>query len=94
MAILGNQEGLWENGQIHVDDVTLEILCTDFRGKSVGAVSKSVFNKNRSGGGARGRPCEKSRLKVLIWHRRSVCAKFGIDRGNGSRDKSRDKSLT
>ena len=35
-------------GQIHVDDMTLDILCTalrDFRAKSVGAVSKNVFEK-------------------------------------------------
>jgi len=44
-------------GQIHVDDMTLEILCTDlcdFRAKSVGAVSKNVFCKNWPYGGARG----------------------------------------
>ena len=32
--------------QVHVDHMTLEILCTDlcdFRAKSVGAVSKKVF---------------------------------------------------
>ena len=48
-------------GKIHVDDMTLEILCTDlhdFRAKSVAAVSKNVFNKKRPDGGARGRPCE------------------------------------
>ena len=36
-------------GQIHVDDMTLEILCTalrDFRPKSVRAVSKNAFCKN------------------------------------------------
>ena len=73
-------------GQIHVDDMTLEILCTDlcdFRAKSVGAVSKNVFYKKRPDGGARGGPCEKSGLEVVIWHPRSVCAKFGMDRGNG-----------
>ena len=35
-------------GQIHVDDMTLEIMCTtlpDFRANSVGAVSKNVFSK-------------------------------------------------
>ena len=39
-------------GQVHVDDMTLEILCTnllDFRAKSVGAVSKNVF-EIRAGG--------------------------------------------
>ena len=49
-------------GQIHVDDMTLEILCTalcDFRAKSVGAVSKNVFCKNQPHGGARRGPCEK-----------------------------------
>ena len=48
-------------GKIHVDDMTLEILCTDlrdFRTKSVGAVSKNVFYKKRPDGGARGGPCE------------------------------------
>ena len=58
-------------GQIHVDDMTLEILCTDcgiFRPKSVGAVSKSVFYKTCPAGGARGGPCE-----VVIWQPRSVC---------------------
>ena len=46
-------------GQIHVDDMTLEIVCTnvyDFRAKSVEAVSKNVFYKNRPDGGARGGP--------------------------------------
>ena len=84
-------------GQIHVDDMTLEILCTDlcdFRAKSVGAVSKNVFNKKRPGGGTRGGPYEKAGLEVVICHPRSVCAKFGIDRGNGSGDKSWGKSVT
>ena len=25
-------------------------------------------------------------LEVVIWHSRSLCAKFGIDRGSGGRD--------
>ena len=29
----------------------------------------------------------------MIFHPRSVCAKFGIDRGTGSGDKSRAKSV-
>ena len=76
-------------GQIHVDDMTLEILCTnvrDFRAKSVGAVSKNVFCKNRPYGGARGGPGEKAGLEVVICHPRSVCAKFSIDKGNGCGD--------
>ena len=43
--MVANQEGILEMGQIHVDDMTVEILCTalrDFRPKSVGAVSKNV----------------------------------------------------
>ena len=35
-------------GQIHVDDMSVDILCTDlrdFRAKSVGAVSKNVFER-------------------------------------------------
>ena len=83
-------------GQIHVDDMTLEILCTDlcdFRAKSVGAVSKNVFCKNWPHGGARRRQCEKAGLEVAICHPRSVCAKFGIDRGNGCGDKGRAKSV-
>ena len=35
-------------GQIHVDGMSVDILCTDlrdFRAKSVGAVSKNVFEK-------------------------------------------------
>ena len=35
-------------GQIHVDDMTLDILCNDsrdFRAKSVGAVSKNVLEQ-------------------------------------------------
>ena len=76
-----------ECGKIYVGDKSLEILCRptdlcDFRIKSVGAVSKNVFDKKRPGGGARGGPCEKSGLEVVIWHPRSVCAKFSIDRGN------------
>ena len=48
-------------GLIHVDDMTVEILCTelhDLRAKFVGAVSKNVFNKRPPDGGARGGPCE------------------------------------
>ena len=36
-------------GQLHVDEMSVDILCTDlrdFRAKSVGAVSKNVFEKN------------------------------------------------
>ena len=50
-------------GQIHVDDMTVEIVCNDlrdFRANSVGAVSKNMFDKNRPDGGARGGPCEQS----------------------------------
>ena len=60
--MVANREGIWQMGQIHVDDMTLEILCTalrDFRAKSVGAVSKNVSCKNRPHGGARRGPCEK-----------------------------------
>ena len=35
-------------GQIHVDEMSVDILCTDlrdFRAESVGAVSKNVFEK-------------------------------------------------
>ena len=35
-------------GHIHVDEMSVDILCTDlcdFRAKSVGAVSKNVFEK-------------------------------------------------
>ena len=32
-----------------------------------------MFDKNRPGGGARGGPCEKSGLEVVIWHPRIVC---------------------
>ena len=35
-------------GPIHVDDMSVDILCTDlrdFRAKSVGVVSKKVFEK-------------------------------------------------
>ena len=35
-------------GQIHVDGMIVDILCTDlrdFRAKSVGSVSKNVFEK-------------------------------------------------
>ena len=58
--MVANQEGIWEMGQIHVDDMTLEILCTalrDFRAKSVGAVSKNVFCKSRPDGGVRWDRC-------------------------------------
>ena len=82
-------------GQIHVDDMTLEILCSalrDCRAKSVGAVSKNVFRKNRPDGVARRGPCKKW-VEVVICHPRSVCAKFGMDRGNGAGDKSRGKSV-
>ena len=44
-------------GQIHVDDMTLEILFSDlrnYRAKTVGAVSKNGFRKNWPHGGARG----------------------------------------
>ena len=48
-------------GQIHVDDMSVDILCSDlrdFRGKSVGVVSKNVFCKNLPHGGARRGPCD------------------------------------
>ena len=63
----------------------------DFRAKSVGSVSKNVLHKNRPHGGARGGPCEKAGVKLVISLPWSVCAKFGIDRGNGCGDKSRAK---
>ena len=43
-------------GQIHANDMSVDILCTalcDFRAKVVGAVSKNVFCKKRPQGGAR-----------------------------------------
>ena len=43
-------------GQIHVDDMTLDILCTnvqDFMAEAVGTVCKNVFRKNRPDSGAR-----------------------------------------
>ena len=49
-------------GQIHVDGMSVDILCTDlcdFRANILGAVSKNVFCKNRPHGGARRGPCEK-----------------------------------
>ena len=49
--------------------MTLERLCTNFRdftAKPVGVVSKNVFDKGVPGGGARGGPCEKAGLKVVI----------------------------
>ena len=49
-------------GQMHVDDMSLDILCTDlcdFRAKFVRVVSKNVFCKNWPHGGARRGPCEK-----------------------------------
>ena len=82
---------------MRVDGMSVEILCTalrDFRAKSVGAVSKNVFCKNRPDGGARRGACEESGAEVVICHPRSVCAKFGIDRANGGGDKSRGKSVT
>ena len=69
--------------------MTLERLCTnfrDFRAKSVGVVFQNVFDKGRPGGGARGGPCEKSGLEVVIWHPRCVCVKFGVNRVNGRGD--------
>ena len=39
-------------GQIHVDDMSVDILCTDLRdfwAKYVGAVSKNVFEKKKMG---------------------------------------------
>ena len=47
-------------GQIHVEEMRVDILCTDlrdFRAKIVGAVSKNVFCKNRPHGGARRGSC-------------------------------------
>ena len=47
-------------GQIHVEEMSVDILCTDlrdFRAKIVGAVSKNVFCKNRPHGGARRGSC-------------------------------------
>ena len=69
-------------GEMHVDDMTLEILCTalcDYREKSVRAVSKNMFCKDLPDGGARGGPCEKSghggcdlpskECVCKVWHR-------------------------
>jgi hypothetical protein len=47
--------------------------------------------KQPHGGAGRG-ACEKS--EVVVCQPRSVCAKFGMDRGNGGGDKSRAKSVT
>ena len=69
----------------------MDRLCTnfrDFRAKSVGVVSKNVFDKGGPGGGARGGPCEKAGLEVVIYPPRSVCAKFGVDRVNGRGDRA------
>ena len=49
-------------GPIHVDDMTVVILCTglcDCSAKCVGAVYKNVCCNNRPHGGARRGPCEK-----------------------------------
>ena len=58
--------------------MTLERLCTnfgDFWAKSVGVVSKNVFDKSWPGGGVRGGPCEKSGLEVVNWPQcMCVCA--------------------
>ena len=68
-------------GQIRVDDMSVEQVCTgfrDFRAKCVGAVSKNVFCKNRPHGGARRGPCEKFQMRgcglaakecvCKVWH--------------------------
>ena len=49
-------------------------------------VSKNAFDKGGPGGGARGGPCEKAGLEVVIYPPRNVCAKFGVDRVNGHGD--------
>ena len=75
--------------------MTLEIMCTDlrdFRTKSVGAASKNCFAKiglmvALEEGHVR------NQVEVVVWHVRSVCAKFGMDRGSGSGDKRRAKSV-
>ena len=70
-------------GQIHVDDMTLEILCTnlsDVGPKSVGAVAKNVFCKRRLEEG------HVRNLEVVICilpSKEWACAKFGINRCNG-----------
>ena len=64
--------------------MAVEILSTDlheFWTKSLGVLSKNVFCKSWPHDGARVGPCEKAGLEVVIWHPRSVCAKFGMDRG-------------
>ena len=74
-------------GQIHVDDMTLEILCNDvceFTAKSVGAVSKNVFTKMM----VALEGVHVTNQDVVIWHPRSVCAKFGIVRYSKGRAKS------
>ena len=50
------------------------------------SVRNSGFYKKRPDGGARGGPCGVQGMEVVIWHLRSVCAKFGIDRGNSRGD--------
>ena len=41
-----------------------------------------------------GGPSENAGQEVVICQPRSVCAKFGIDWGNGCGDKGREKSVT
>ena len=76
-------------GQMRVDDLTLEILCTDlcdFRAKSVGTVSKNVLCKNRPNGGARRGLCEKCGTEVQHCYPGSACAKLDRDRAYGGGD--------
>ena len=68
-AIVANQEGICEMGQIHVDDMTLEILCNDvcdFQGKICRSSVKNVFCKYCPNGGARGDQCEKADWRLLF----------------------------
>ena len=87
--ILANQDEIWNIGQIRLDHMTIEILCTDLRDfwiNSEGVISKRLFYISRPTGGAIKGPCEKCGAEVLKWHPGSVCAKFGRDRANCAGD--------
>ena len=84
--ILVNRDGIWKIRLIHLDHMTLEILCTDlheFWIKSVGVMLEKKKRRKWPHGGATTGLCEKCRAEVLNWRPWSVCVECGCDRANG-----------
>ena len=95
--ILANRDGICKIGDIHVDHMTIEILCADLCdiwAKFVGVTERNVFCKNRPHGGAIPGLSRKCGSEVHCWHPRSVCAQFHSNRTSGPGDYAFTDGLT